>query len=309
MFLPFKGLEHPWNIRRPGVWPDNRRRALSGTRTELCNQLKKNDMAFLKDITFTGSLGDFSAYKMKGSDKIILRRKGGPKKETVNNAKAYALNRLHRQEFGGSATLGKYVRFMLGANRTVSNYNITARLNSILKHVKRQDTEGELGKRALRLSAVPSLLQGFPLNKQNTFDTIMPPTVRWSIARETRSAHIELPELIRGTNFNPSNQQPFFCITAVLGIIPDILYSETRAAYGPPEWFDGMYTPVSASSPWYPAKSGAPPIMLEVSANMTPPDDSYTLVLSIAVRFGALYANDKVELLDYMGAAKILGAM
>ena len=266
-------------------------------------------MAFLKDITFTGSLGDFSAYKMKGSEKIILRRKGGPKKETVNNSKSYALNRLHRQEFGASATLGKYVRFMLGVNRSVSNYNITARLNSVLKHVKRQDTEGELGKRALRLSSIPRLLQGFPLNKQNTFDTIMPPTVMWSMSRETLSAHIELPELIRGSNFNPSNQQPFFCVTAVLGIVPDILYNEEKTAYAPPDWFDGMYAPVLVSSPWYPAKRGAPPITLGVIANMVPPDESYTLMLSIAVRFGALYDTDKVELLDYMGAAKILGTI
>lgn len=264
-------------------------------------------MAFLRDIKFTGSIGDFSAYKMKGSDKIILRRKGGPTKETVNNTAAYALNRLHRQEFGATATLGKYVRFMLGANRTVSNYNITARLNSVLKHVKRQDTEGQLGRRALRLSSVPRLLQGFPLNKQNTFDVIMSPTILWSISRETRSARIELPELIRHTNFNPSNQQPFFCVTAVLGIVPDILYHEPKAGYAPPDWFDGMCTPAQVSSPWYPARRGAPPITLDVQATLAPPDESYTLMLSVGVRFGALYGNNKVELLEYMGAAKILG--
>ena len=34
-------------------------------------------------IEFTGSVGMLSAYRIKGSDKIILRKKGGPKKKQV----------------------------------------------------------------------------------------------------------------------------------------------------------------------------------------------------------------------------------
>jgi hypothetical protein len=266
-------------------------------------------MAFLKDITFIGTIGDFTAYKMKGYDKIILRRKGGPRKGEVNTSPTYALNRLHRKEFGASATLGKFIRFMLGTHQAVSNYNISGKINSILKHLKHQDKEGKLGERALRLSSLPRLLQGFPLNIHNTFDTILRTTVQWSITRETRSARIEVPALMRGINFQPLNQQPYFCITVVLGIVPDVLYNEASGAYGPSAWFDGMYIPTQASSPWYPAKKGAPVTTLEVAADIIPPDESYTLLLSIGVRFASLDDYEKIQLLDNLGAAKILGTM
>lgn len=266
-------------------------------------------MAFLKDITFIGTIGDFTAYKMKGYDKIILRRKGGPSKEEVNHSETFALNRLHRREFGASATLGKFVRFMLGSHQSVSNYNISGTINGILKHLKHQDKESKLGERALRLSAVPRLLQGFPLNIHNTFETIMRTTVQWSIARETRSARVEVPALLRNINFHPLNEQPYFCVTIVLGIVPDVLYNEASGTYGPSPWFDGMYIPAQASSPWYPAKKGSPVTTLEVAADMIPPDESYTLILSIGVRFGSLSDYDKIQLLDNMGAAKILGTL
>jgi hypothetical protein len=264
-------------------------------------------MAFLKDITFTGKLGGLTAYKMKGTDKIVLRRSGGPSKDTVNNSPAYALNRLHRREFGASATLCKYIRFMLGPLRTVSNYNITARINALLTRVKEMDTEGELGKRALRLSSLPTLLQGLPLNKRTTFDTILFTAVTWSLSRETRSARVEISELVRNQNFFPPHEHPYFCITAVLGIVPDILYNEDKGTYGPPDWFDGMYAPVQVSSDWYPAQHGAPPVTLELNTDQLPADESYSVMLSIGVRFGLLLEDNKIELLKHMGGAKILG--
>jgi hypothetical protein len=100
---------------------------------------------------------------------------------------------------------------------------------------------------------------------------------------------------------------PFiFCIAAVLGIVPDILYDEAKDAYAPPAWFDSMYTPVQVSSPWYPAQDGAPPITLELSTDLVPADESYAVMLSIGVHFGLLLAGDKIEMLDHMGGAKIL---
>jgi hypothetical protein len=264
-------------------------------------------MAFLKDITFTGKLGGLTAYKMKGTDKIVLRRTGGPSKDTVNNSAAFELNRMHRREFGASATLGKHIRFMLGSLRTVSNYNITARINALLTRLKEMDTAGELGKRALRLSSLPTLLQGLPLNKRTTFDTILFTGISWSLSRETRSAHIEISELVRNMNFYPPHEHPYFCITAVLGIVPDMLYNEDKGAYSPPDWFDGMYTPVQVSSDWYPAQHGAPPITLELNTDQIPADDSYSVMLSIGVRFGLLAEGNKIQLLDHMGGAKILG--
>jgi hypothetical protein len=68
---------------------------------------------------------------MKDYDKIILRRKGGPRKGEVNTSPTHALNRLHRREFGASATLGKFVRFMLGNHQSVSNYGISGKIYSM----------------------------------------------------------------------------------------------------------------------------------------------------------------------------------
>lgn len=55
-------------------------------------------------IEFTGSVGMLSAYRMKGSDKIILRKKGGPKKKQVLTSQKFKRTRENMAEFSHAGT-------------------------------------------------------------------------------------------------------------------------------------------------------------------------------------------------------------
>lgn len=61
-------------------------------------------------LAFTGSISNLSAYKMRGSDKIILRTKGGPSKNMIKKSPRFEITRRLNVEFGGRATATKWIR-------------------------------------------------------------------------------------------------------------------------------------------------------------------------------------------------------
>lgn len=263
-------------------------------------------MAFLEELTFTGTLGDLSAYRMRGSDKIILRRKGGASKKKIKTSPQFAVPRLNMMEFGGCSAMGKQVRHMLIPVRRLADHNISGPINKLLKVVQKQDTVSPLGQRSVLLSRHPSLLEGFSLNDHNPFDSMIRGSLTWSLDRETRSARIEIPALLREINFFPQNKHSLFCITVALGIVPDFTFNAARKRYEPPAWYDSSFGARAASTPWYSALEGSPDTTLEVALNNVPADESYSLMLSIGICFGSLYPGGLIEQVKRVGAAKVL---
>ena len=47
------------------------------------------------NFSFTGSISNLSAYKRRDLDKVILRTKGGARKEKIKKDPAFALTRKH----------------------------------------------------------------------------------------------------------------------------------------------------------------------------------------------------------------------
>jgi len=89
-----------------------------------------------KGIVFTGSLANVSAYKMRGSDKIILRTKGGPSKKKIKHSPNFQNTRLLNAEFGGRATATKWIRKALRPLLPLADYNIAGPLNALLKPIQ-----------------------------------------------------------------------------------------------------------------------------------------------------------------------------
>jgi hypothetical protein len=67
-------------------------------------------MAKMNDaFSFTGPVSNFSVYKMRGIDKLIVRRKGGPSKEKIKNHPRFDQVRKINAEFGGRGTASKWI--------------------------------------------------------------------------------------------------------------------------------------------------------------------------------------------------------
>ncbi|MCD9020103.1 hypothetical protein, partial [Parachryseolinea silvisoli] len=245
-------------------------------------------------------------YRMRGTDKIVVRRKGGASKETIKKSPKFALPRLYMSEFGGCSTMGKEVRFMMHPMRALADYNFSGFINKSLKLIQKQDATSKLGQRAIELSKHPKLLEGFQLNKYTTFDSMLRSTLSWSIDTEKGSAKVEIPALVRDINFFPNNRHSKFSITISLGIVPDFKFNQGTGKYQAPKWYDTMYGCSYTSSEWHSALKGSPATTLELSLDQLPPESGYSLMLGIGICFGDAMDGDEVKQIKRAGAAKIL---
>lgn len=264
-------------------------------------------MAFLEELQFTGSLGDLSFYRMQGSDKIVVRRKGGANKETIKKSPKFAVPRLYMSEFGGCSKMGKEVRHMLHPMKALADYNFSGFINKSLKLIQKQDATSALGRRAIELSKHPRLLEGFQLNKYTTFDAMVRSTLTWSIDVENGTANIAIPALIRDINFFPNNKHAKFSIMITLGVVPDFAFNPYTNKFEPPSWYTQRYGCSHASSAWYAAVKGSPATTLNVALPQMPPDARYSLMLTVGICFGAALDDGEVQQVKRAGAAKILG--
>jgi hypothetical protein len=263
-------------------------------------------MAFLKDIKFIGSLGDLSAYRMKGVDEIVVRTKGGASKEHIKKARSAERTRMTNKEFGGCSSMGKAIREVMLAQRPLADYNYSGFINALMKVVQAQDKVSDLGKRNVMLSKHPAILEGFSLNKRLPFDSIIRSNIIRSVSRETRSATITIPALVPGINLVVPHNYPMFQVQVVLGIVPDFFYKQKNKKYEASRKYNGKFVQNLEKTAWYPAMDGSPAVTLEVNEKKVPPDQSFSVVVSIGICFGTIHGGGLVSQIQNAGAAKIL---
>ena len=258
------------------------------------------------DFSFTGRLGNISAYRMKGSDKIILRTRGGAKKDKIKRHPRFENQRRSYTEFGGRATATKCLRSALFPLQQLADYNFTGKLNALTIPVQAMDTVSEFGKRNIHFSKNPKLFEGFHLNNHNTFDSIVRNPLTWEIEKDSLEAQIDFPALIPGINFFvPPGNHPVYSFIATVGIVPDLDFSISR--------YEPTNNAISAvtQSEWYPAMTGSPAVTLEPNLarllSKHPPAPPFTFMLAVGIRFGSIGMNNVITQVKYAGAAKILG--
>lgn len=175
-------------------------------------------------LQFIGSLDNMSAYKMRGSDKIILRKKGGPSKEQIKKGPHFDLTRRNNKEFGGRSKAAAHIKNVLFPLRSLADYNITGPLNALLKPIQEMDTESNWGERNVLISRNSRLLEGFTLNRKNLLESIVSTPFLWSLQKD--QAIIDVPGLLPGINFMVPGDYAWYHIIATAGLVPDLYYHE-----------------------------------------------------------------------------------
>lgn len=248
---------------------------------------------------FTGSIQKLSFYKMRGSDKIIVRKKGGPSKKQVKNGKNFVNTRRNNMEFGGRALAAATIKSYLHPLLFLADYNIVGPLNALLRAIQKMDTTSGWGKRHVLLTKQPRLLEGFTLNKRYLFETIVRTPVVCHLQGE--QVHIDLPALMPGINFMSPGNYPYYRFIGTAGLVPDICYTEHgyMLKYNEKSYFD--YT----ESEWLPvnAPSSAQTLTLKGMPENKPAECSIMVALGVA--FGKLQG-DTIVPEKYVGAAKVM---
>jgi len=263
-------------------------------------------MAQLSSLELTGKLGNLSAYKRRGSDKIIIRTKGGPSKEKIKHSPSFANTRKNNVEFGGRSSAAKWIRTALQSHNKITDHNLSAALTTLLKPVQEADTTNEFGRRSICLSTNPGLLEGFNLNKKFLFDAIMINPLRFEISRTDFRARVTIPALYPGLNFRIPGNYSSYCFVIALGAVPDLHWRLRRYMPLQVQFPNGS---VSVNSEWRLAKQPAEAITLEIAMRNPPPADPFSLLLSVGINFGHINKEGVPQEIRYAGSAKILAAI
>lgn len=255
------------------------------------------------NIQFTGSLDNMSAYKMRGSDKIILRTKGGATKEKIKKDPAFALTRQNNMEFGGCSKAGTSIRRALAMLMHLSDTRISGQLNALARIILKLDTLNERGQRAISFSQHRYLLDGFSLNRQLLFNSIIRHPVSCTLFRNNGAANLVLPGLIPGVNFYTPPQYHLYRFIIVLGVIPDIVYTPT--GYRPANPIQN--NPNYIFTEWHAVNEPVPEQSFDLQLeNFTGLGDSNSLVLALGIEFGYPMSNNITKAIKYAGCATIL---
>jgi hypothetical protein len=257
-------------------------------------------------ISFTGKIGNLSAYRPEGSDKVIVRLPGGPSKEKIKKSRSFKGLRQRNMEFGGCGTATKCIRKAMRPLEQLGSGDFTGMLNKLNWSIVPLDTISKPGQRNIYFSRNPKLYEGFLLNETYTFDSIVKNPLVCKIEKDTLSAQINFPALTPRINFFvPPHNHPVYSFIATIGILPDLVYA--RGKYKP--MTDVHWATVQSA--WYPALNGSPAIELFPSLASLPlperPVEPFTLMLTVGICFGTIGIDHKIVQLRKGGAAKILG--
>ncbi|MHB9055652.1 MAG: hypothetical protein ACYC2P_05795 [Paludibacteraceae bacterium] len=259
-------------------------------------------------LQIEGAMGNMSFYTRRGSDKIIVRSKGGASKRKIKTSPAFANLRLSQQEWKGCTGFTSVMRHTLGLVIRIADYNLAAGLNAFAKNLQKTDENAEKGKRNIRLSRFRYTLDGFNFNRTFPFNSVVRVAPIATIHRETLSASVKIPRINTGIDLLNIQRLPFFRLSVSLGVISDILFSENIKSYEPVNRImNGLNQTVTGE--WFSSENILPEQIMEVSlpdgliADLT---DDVTLVVGIAVEFGKVGFTGQPQEVKYAGSGKVL---
>ncbi len=277
-------------------------------------------MAILKTLTeFNGSLGNISAYRRKDSDKVILRMKGGATKKKIKTAKSFVRTRELNAEWGGCAKAAGSLRDLMVHIAPVADYNLSGPLTALAKNMQTRDPIHLRGERAILFSRFGSILEGFQLNKRNSFESVLRGSIDIQFNPIQRSAVVQIPEIIHGINFHPVGNYAAWRIVVTLGSLPDLyvldgkysstsngdLYKQVEKTWYS-EWQFGTINVAAQQCTIELPHTTSITVDKKKKAKEESTNIPDTLAVAIGITFGTPITDQLIKTNKHVGAGKIL---
>ena len=173
-------------------------------------------------IKFTGSVAGYSFYTVAGSDKVIMRTKGGPDPKKMKKHKKFAKVRLHQQEFAGAKKFSDSIRFGLGETYHLHDMNVFAKWCGMGKSIIGMGAEAALGKRPLLLSSYRYELENYSLNVAYPFNSVLRITPQFEVNKDAFQATVKIPSINSKMDILNVQKLPYFRLITSLGIVSDL---------------------------------------------------------------------------------------
>lgn len=256
----------------------------------------------------TGSFGNASFYTRRGSDKVIVRTKGGASKEKIKSSPKFEGFRLQQKEWKGCTGFASVLRYAFGGLHRLADYNLTPVLNGFAKNLQKTDAINETGKRSICLSGLGYTLENFNFNRQYAFNTVLKVSVQGSIDRASGSAVVNVPRINTDMDVQNVQRLPYFRLIASLGVVSDVKWNETGKEFKA-EVPDVHGVSEVLTGNWMPSENILPEQTLSVQL------DEYTcsqltnecsLILSMAIEFGKVGFTGSPQEVKYAGCGRVL---
>ena len=254
------------------------------------------------DFPFPFKMAGYSVFKMRGTDKMVVRRKGGPTAEKMRTDIKLEGSRKQQTQFGVSSKAAKRIRDAMFSVAHLSDFRLLGHFLKLNSAIMELDTDNLLGKQSIIYSRGFHLFEGLSLNREIMFDSVVTTTIPFTLDRTLCKATLQLPSLSYGLNFNSPFNHPFFRFRINLGIVRDVVFADRNYTIVTPDENEhaAMY-----NTEWAPVQ--IPHGSQQVELNIVNPvfDEHCNLLLSIGIEFGS-QSKGTIQHVKYAGCGKIL---
>ena len=267
-------------------------------------------MAIVKGfMQITGSIKGVSFYTRRGSDKVIMRTKGGATKNQIETSPKFVKTRRQMKQFGGAAKFASLSRYAFGGLHRLADYNLTPVLIKMGNSLMKLDTVSDFGKRNLMLSENRQAFEGFNFNREYPFNTVLRILPRWELDREHLKGVVTFPRINTDIDLLNIQKLPFFRLIVVIGAVSDLTFNPVSDEYE--AFVDGLHGHSSTlTGNWYSTQTIVPEHTMTVQMDDEKTElltDNVTLLLSMAVEFGNVGYTDQPVEVKYAGCGKVVG--
>jgi len=251
----------------------------------------------------TGSLDEYSLYRMRGVEKVIVRKKGGPDAKKMKSDKNFVNVRRNNAEFGAAAKAGAEIRWAIQPVTHVAEPFFSGKINALATKICRLDETNEWGERQILISKHRHLLEGMNLNSKLVFYSVMRQPVPVEFDRDNGYATVHIPALIPAVNFFVPSQFPLYQFTVSLGVIRDVSFGNEKHELAG----NKKYSTEMMRTDWYPSRSEheAMEIKLQLN-NFTKLEEGQTMILAMAIDFGNPSTANIAERIKYAGSGAVI---
>ena len=267
-------------------------------------------MAIVKGfMQITGSIKGVSFYTRRGSDKVIMRTKGGATKKQIETSPKFEKTRRQMKQFGGAAKFGSLSRYAFGGLHRLADYNLTPVLIKMGNKLMKLDTTSEFGKRKLMLSENRQAFEGFNFNRDYPFNTVLRILPRWELDREQLKGVVTFPRINTDIDLLNIQKLPFFRLIVVVGAVSDLTFNPVTDVYE--AVVDGLHGhSITLNGKWNSTNAIVPEHTMTVQfpeEQISLLTENVTVLLSLAVEFGNIGYNIEPVEVKYAGCGKVVG--
>lgn len=258
-------------------------------------------------LPLTGNLGMLSAFKMRGVDGIVVRRKGGPTKEQVKTSPRYERLRENNREWEGCSKGAAHIKLTLSGITHLADHNLSSHFTGVGMKARLADLLSDRGKRNILFSRTRHMLEGYELNRKVLFNSVIRVAPAFTLYRTDGSANIIIPEMTPGIHLKMPWNYPVFRFIITLGVVPDMMFSEQ--GYKPSNGLRQSQH-VMVRTDWFSSRTEYEGQTLSLQPdNLDGFSDYCSLILTIGLEAGTTGHLNVYEPVNYMGCGKIISVV